>query len=173
MISCFSYWMDQHNSYITCHWQYSFMKLWIPFLLRWAFQTQLRNSKALFSCFMGGKQREEYVKGAPNIAAATGELHWSWTKKNRKASGACLGRMVFVELCKLGVSLTQTAKLERHLIIVQFRENGKQNCVYKTCSVRKTPVFVNSFNKNNNNYLPKTPAALWHTNPQNISLLPT
>lgn len=48
---------------------------------------------------------------------------------------------VLVELCRLGVGLTQTAKLERHLIIVQLRENGRQNCIYKPCSVRKTAVF--------------------------------
>lgn len=138
MISCFSCWTNTvHTSPVMklVHWQFCFMRLWIHFLLRWAFQTQLRNSKPqIFSCFMGGKQGEEHGRGAPNPAAASG-LHWSWVKKNKNPSGACLGRMVQGELCQQGESLTQTQ------ITAQFRGNGRQNCIYKPCSVRKTAVF--------------------------------
>lgn len=101
-----------------------------------------------------------WEEGSKNPAAASGGQHWSW-KKNRKASGACLGRMVLVELCKLDVSLTQTAKLEGQLITVQFRGNGRQNCISSHAQLKDSYIWKGSFNINNNIYLPKTPAALW------------
>lgn len=85
---------------------------------------------------MGGKQREEYGRRAPKILQLLLVGSTGAEKKNRKASGACLGRMVLVELCKLDVSLTQTAKLEGQLITVQFRGNGRQNCIYSHAQLK-------------------------------------
>lgn len=156
--------LDQHNSYITCHEVDALTILLYAALnsfLRWTFQTQLRNARPLFSYFMGRKQREEYGRRAPKILQLLLVGSTGAEKKNRKASGSCLGRMVLVELCKLDVSLTQTAKLEGQLITVQFRGNGRQNCIYSHAQLKDSYIWKGSFNINNNIYLPKTPAALW------------
>lgn len=130
MISHFSYWTNIiHTSPVMklMHWQYCFMKLWIHFLLTWAFQTQLRNSNLPFQLFHRRKAKGGIGEGGLQILQLLLLMDCTGAepKRIREASSACLGWMVLVELCKLGVSLTQTAKLERHPITVQFKREWK------------------------------------------------
>lgn len=134
MISCFSCWTNTiHTSPVMklVHWQYCFMKLWILFLLRWAFQTQLTNSKPqIFSCFMGGglqilqllwwtvlelsKKEQQSLRCLPWQDGACWALQAGWESNpdiwSQFSSEGMEGKIVFVS----------HAQLERVLCLKRF-----------------------------------------------------